>query len=78
MKRHFLKNMLSSGVVLIVLVGWSSVASAQWTQRRHHHQGRLQHRGLAQRHRLARSSIDNGSFVVGDLSESGGKLRTSQ
>jgi len=32
MKRHFLKNMLSSGVALIVLVGWSSVASAQWTQ----------------------------------------------
>jgi hypothetical protein len=32
MKRHFLKNMLSSGVALFLLVGWSSVASAQWTQ----------------------------------------------
>jgi hypothetical protein len=31
MQKHFLKNMLSSGVALIVLVGWSSVASAQWT-----------------------------------------------
>jgi hypothetical protein len=30
MQKHFLKNMLSS-VALIVLVGWSSVASAQWT-----------------------------------------------
>jgi hypothetical protein len=35
MKRHFLKNMLSSGVALIILVGWSSVASAQWTPLAH-------------------------------------------
>jgi len=31
MQSHRLKNMLKSGVALIVLVGWSSVASAQWT-----------------------------------------------
>jgi len=31
MQKHSLKNMLSFGVALIVLVGWSSIASAQWT-----------------------------------------------
>jgi uncharacterized repeat protein (TIGR01451 family) len=31
MKKHSLKNRLRSGVALIVLVGWSSIASAQWT-----------------------------------------------
>jgi uncharacterized repeat protein (TIGR01451 family) len=31
MQKHPLKNMLRSGVALIVLVGWSSIASAQWT-----------------------------------------------
>ena len=31
MKKHCLKNRLRSGVALIVLVGWSSIASAQWT-----------------------------------------------
>jgi Kelch motif len=31
MQKHCLKNMLSFGVALIVLVGWSSIASAQWT-----------------------------------------------
>jgi hypothetical protein len=31
MQKHCLKNMLRSGVALIVLVGWSSIASAQWT-----------------------------------------------
>ena len=31
MQKHCLKNMLTSGVALIVLVGWSSIASAQWT-----------------------------------------------
>jgi hypothetical protein len=31
MQKQRLKNMLRSGVALVVLVGWSSVASAQWT-----------------------------------------------
>jgi hypothetical protein len=31
MQKQCLKNMLSFGVALIVLVGWSSIASAQWT-----------------------------------------------
>ena len=31
MQKRCLKNMSSSGVALIVLVGWSSIASAQWT-----------------------------------------------
>src|SRR6476620_4060761 len=31
MQKRCLKNRLRSGVALIVLVGWSSIASAQWT-----------------------------------------------
>ena len=31
MQNRFLKNVSSSAVALIVLVGWSSIASAQWT-----------------------------------------------
>jgi hypothetical protein len=35
MQKHRLKNMLASGVALIVLVAWSSIASAQWTPLAH-------------------------------------------
>jgi hypothetical protein len=31
MQKHRLKSMVRSGVALIVLVGWSSITSAQWT-----------------------------------------------
>ena len=31
MEKRSLKNMSSCGVALIILVGWSSIASAQWT-----------------------------------------------
>jgi hypothetical protein len=35
MQKRCLKNMLTSGVAFIVLVGWSSIASAQWTPLAH-------------------------------------------